>query len=521
MKKLITLFFLFITSFCFAQTFHISNVIYNISDGGKFSIGKTTPYALDQAVPVNKKSIFNNQNEFEDYLKKYNQQLSNTRAFETIEVLWQIDESLSSDTAYEIILTVNVKDSFHFLAIPHLISYNSNKGWKPKLKAKDTNFFGSLNTMSGDFYGIIPIASDNKNYEIGTELSFDIPFKAGIFDAQWINDYNFSYNFSKPTPEWDVKTGIRLSYPIDKIKLQLEFYQSAFRNYDFKEFDDLTYFKEEACFSIPFTLWTIKNWGDLYYKPYIDVYYNWDFNKINPDNTKLTSPTLYIGHSLYTNKFDWIGNYRKGGEVSLLNNYYYYFQRNEFIPYIEFEGKYYNFFKFFDSDYFSKLGIVSQLYAFTYFPDLSSKYIYGNTIGERLRGIRDDQNYADTTSFAFWNAMETSSAIVLNIDLPFHIMTTNFTNKYLSYVNCDVQFSPFLDIALCKNECTGKTFNLKDGFYAGGFEVLVYPKKWSSFIVRASLGLDLGRLLLSNYLNMDWRRKVSSYEISIGLGLQY
>ena len=57
--------------------------------------------------------------------------------------------------------------------------------------------------------------------------------------------------------------------------------------------------------------------------------------------------------------------------------------------------------------------------------------------------------------------------------------------------------------------------------YAGGLEVLVFPQKWKGMTVRASLGVDLGRLLLKGKINQDWRDSVSKYELTIGLGLHY
>ncbi|MDD7268450.1 MAG: hypothetical protein PUH13_01420, partial [Treponema sp.] len=59
------------------------------------------------------------------------------------------------------------------------------------------------------------------------------------------------------------------------------------------------------------------------------------------------------------------------------------------------------------------------------------------------------------------------------------------------------------------------------GLYAGGIEVLVYPLKWSSFTVRGSVGLDLGRYIFADKLNLDWRQNCSKYEISFGIGLHY
>ncbi len=521
MKKLFSLLFLLISSFCFAQTFHISEVKYNIESSGNFSISKTKEYALEQNVSIDKKTIFASQEEFETYINNYIRELTNIRAFEIIDVTWEKIDSLSTDNAFEVLFLVHVKDSLHLLALPHVISYNSNEGWKPKLKAKDSNFFGSLNMMSADFYGIVPVVSDNKSFEVGAELDFNIPFKAGIFDAEWTNDYVFYYNFSKPTPEWEAQTGVKLSLPFDTYKLQLEFNQYAFRNYEYEIFGDTTYFKEEAIASIPLTVANIENWGKIIYTPYSQIYFNWDKDSINILNNDLSSPTASIGHNLFTSRIDWIGNYRKGSSFELDNAFQYYFQRHDFVPFISFESKLYNYFVLFDSDYFNKIGITSQLYAFTYLNTKGKKYYYSEKIGQRLRGIRDDQRYSDSTSIPSEKILNTSSAIVLNLDFPYHIFTTHFTNHIMNYFNCDCQIAPFFDFALINNRSTNKTFNLKDGFYSGGVEVLVYPKKWSSFTVRASLGIDIGQLLFKNSLNYDWRRDISLYELSVGIGLHY
>lgn len=91
----------------------------------------------------------------------------------------------------------------------------------------------------------------------------------------------------------------------------------------------------------------------------------------------------------------------------------------------------------------------------------------------------------------------------------------------MKHFNFDLQVSPFVDFALTYNKATEKLFDYKDGFYAAGVEVLVYPRKWSSFVVRGSIGVDIGRWLLSDLLNTEWREEVNKKEISIGIGLHY
>ena len=53
--------------------------------------------------------------------------------------------------------------------------------------------------------------------------------------------------------------------------------------------------------------------------------------------------------------------------------------------------------------------------------------------------------------------------------------------------------------------------------------MIIYPLRWKGIQVRGSFGVDLGRKMpgIKGRLNQDWRKGVSSYEISIGIGLHY
>ena len=87
----------------------------------------------------------------------------------------------------------------------------------------------------------------------------------------------------------------------------------------------------------------------------------------------------------------------------------------------------------------------------------------------------------------------------------------------------ELQLSPFVDVAFIKNRATDTDFSYKDGFLSGGLEMIIYPLRWKGIQVRGSFGVDLGRKMpgIKGRLNQDWRKGVSSYEISIGIGLHY
>lgn len=513
-----------LNSLLFSQKYQITNVEYDIKKSSILGFtGKTRPYALENNVSVDKNKIFETKEELDEYLKDYETRLYNTKAFDSIEVITNFSESENEERIIFVNLQVNLQDTIHILAVPYP-KYNSNSGFELKLKAKDTNFLGSLNTMSSDFNFAVEQEDEfsEKDIKAGISFAFDNPFKMGIFDATWVNDYSFDYNFTQKTPEWDAKTGLKLELPLEKLSYILEFNQYFIKDNDYKSYDDEIYFTEEAVFSVPIKLFKIKNWADVEYKPYLSALFNWDFNTINQENNDLSSPTLTLGHSISTKRINWNKDFRKGISVELLNSYSYNFQRRDFYPYIkaDFSG-FMNFSILEDKNFFSKIGITNHTQIFHYFNNPNSSNFYSNEIGEYLRGIRDNQYYKNQISSDDTNALRTSTALVINIDFPIHIFTTNFTSNFLSYFNFDFQLSPFFDFALMYNRLKNEWFLPEDGFYSAGIEVLVYPLKWAGFTVRGSIGFDIGRILLSDFIDTSWRDDVSKWEISFGVGLHY
>lgn len=484
--------------------------------------GTTKPQSIEREVAVDYDNIFEDEKDLLDYIKDYRIRLSNLRAFETINVDYSIKPG--NEDLFLVTLLVEVTDSIHVLAMPY-IKYNSNNGSSLKIKMKDTNFLGTLNPMGAEI--IFNVKQDDEfdkpKYNFGVGFSYDQPYKLDPFNLTWVNDYSISYTLGNNSPEWSAKTGLKVELPFNRISYVLEFYQYFKKNFDYEEYSDAMYFAEEGKFSVPINLYSTKYWGNLKWTPYLSVIHNWDFDKINELNTDLSSPTMKFGNSLGIGRVNWSNNLRTGFKLSLSNDYAYNFQRKMLYPSISFESLLYQEIELFEGKNFNRLGICTDLYYFVNFVNniYNDNPFYkndGSSIGERLRGIRDNQYYTDP---AFGKSTVTTSAFVLNFDFPFHLFSTNFEHKFLKYFNFDLQLSPFIDMALIYNKYTKEWYNPKDGFYTAGLEVLVYPQKFSSYTVRASVGYDIGRKLLDDYLNMDWRENVSKYEISIGLGLHY
>ncbi len=514
MKKFPLLFALFIAMpFC-AFCLKITKVNYNIQGCGARIFGVTQDYVLAKEVPVDTKTEFPDEVTLNLYLEDYKKKLNNLRAFETIDVTYEIIEN-------DVTLNVSVKDSFHLFAIPGP-KYDSNTGLIFKLKIKDSNFLGSLNTLNSGIYFMIPtIESDATKAEFGFDINFDYPFKMGIFDSTWLNALSLSYTVGDNMPEWGIATGLRLELPVGKHSLIFETNQKFNNNFDYKDYGDSMYFVNDFKVSMPLKIAHLDYSGDIIYTPYLTTSINWDFNGISKLNSDLSSPVLTGGHKIAFGRTDWESNLRDGYYFSVDNYYTYNFQRQRFYPVIEMNAKAYKKIDLIPDSYILRnLGLCTDIHAFTFmFNPKKNKYIMndGKAIGHYIRGVRDSQEYKDTQ----YSALNPTSALIFNFDLPIHLFSTNFQKSFLRYFNFDLQLSPFFDMALCYNKITQNLFSFKDGFYGTGLEVIVYPLKWSGITIRASVGIDAGRKFFANKLNMDWRQNVAKTEIQLGFGLHY
>ena len=521
MKKVllvISAFFVLLTC-ANAQNFKIDD--YKITTNGKYKLTTTKPYAIQLNYPIDKKSIFN-KHDFESYLTNYKQELENSRLFEEINVDYEVlEQTVTSDdnpeTLLKVKLNINVTDSNHFLMVPYP-KFKSDKDKTEiilKLKAKDSNFLGTMNPLATDLNIEVKKDEESWSFKPGFNISYDYPFSAGPFDATWINDYSINYNSQNKYPEWNAKTGLKFVLPFHYISFVFEGYHNFINNFDYEKYGDAMYSKEEFKFSTPIKLYEFKNFSYLTYTPSLSYNFYWDQDGINIDNPSLTGPIITLNQSLSNSKINWHDNFRKGYSISLGNSWTYNFQRKDWSPSISLEAKGFTSIKLEDRDYLDQIGIVTDIYAFTYF-DMPGSYYdhdfsgYGDSIGSRLRGVPDDSYFGN------FDSDTTSTGFVLNIDLPINIIRTSFERDLFNF---NMQFSPFLDIAIYRDRALPLQTDSK---ICSGMEVLVYPKKWSSFIIRGSIGFDLKETFaedtnIKGLVKGLWHNK----EISIGLGLHY
>lgn len=507
------------------------NKFYKIADVTYVTNGKTNINVLKRNVEIDTEKLFSSEQELLEYTKVIQQQLINLRLLDNIELKTEkLDSSeYLSEVENEIILyelTISFTDSKHLLILPKP-GYDSNSGFELKVKMKDTNFLGLMNTFNLDFNGIYfhDDITDKKELSLGLNFDYSLPFQIKKFQNTWDNEFSFKWTLGHEKPEFSYNTGLSFIYPFKKTSLKLELHEMFTRDEDYEIFGDSVYFtnNEKLSYIIPITK---INENKLTYTPAVEFIFNNDRDGINISNSDLSGPVGKIHHTLSLSNYNWINNFRNGNAFSLSNSYGWNFQTEKFIPSISLSAQYYKSFGF--------ASFTSSLYVFKYF-NSSAK------IGDKLRGTRDNQFYKNTSTYA----LNTSAAIVLNLDFPVHLFTTDwfglglklfgpyrelspFAQKltYIPYrlfkiADFEMQINPFIDIALTENSVTNKLFDLRDGFYNAGLEILIFPLKWKSYVIRTSVGFDMGKILLKNKLNWEWRNNLPPYEIFFGLGLHY
>ena len=514
-KKLFFIFHFsfFIFHFSFSERYQISDVTYTLE--------KTREQDLRRVVPINTDKIFESKEDLDSYLADLQQRLMNTRAFDTVEI--ETSDDTDENEITQISLHISAQDTKSLLILPYP-KYDSNSGLIFKIKLKDVNFLGTMNTLNfGVFAGLKEdIETGDQNLTFGAEFDYRYPFQAGPFICSWNNSFEFEYTRGLDVLEFWTGTGFTFELPFSRVSFVLDISEQANQDLEYDEYGDTQYFTSGVMLSVPVKLIDIENWGYVLWTPFIDGKISYDKDGISAQNDDLASPVISAGQSLSTARINWHGNFRSGVSAKLGHSVGYDFMQDEIEPRVYGELQLFKAFAY--------AGINSR---FTAFLTKSNR----GEVGELIRGVLDEQLYLNSTH----KSLKTPSALVLNLDLPIHLVTTDWnlwldtlfgedswfsrTFSWTGKFNFEMQASPFVDIALTKNEITGRLFSPKDGWYTGGLEILVFPERWKGIVMRASVGLDLGRALIAKKapekIDLSWREHVKKYEIYAGIGLHY
>lgn len=505
MKKKFLFFAIAFFSIAFSQEYKISFINYVLN-------GKTQAVDLEHKLEIDRSVSFSNEEEIQQYTKDLQQKCINQRIFDVVFVEYEILSSDSSENSDEnskyIGITITATDTKSLVIVPYF-KYDSNEGFTIKGKLNDSNFLGKMNLLEAEaFFSMVKKTYDTEwKPKFGGAFKYDLPFYAGDFEFTWDNDHNLSYTINDTLPEWDAKTGISVKLSKQNFDFNASVHQQAVRDQEYIITNDDIYFKELASVDLPVKLESIANWGDILYTPGADLEWIWSTHKINPVNEELARQDILVSHKISGERIDWVGNFRKGFSFEIKQLAGWNFYDNTFVHGItgKFQGH-------INTKY---VGFNMRAYGFGYMNKTEK-------IGSYLRGIADDQYFASSTGLSDVYACSTPAALIFNFDMPIKIFTTAFTDRtFMRYLNCEVQLSPFIDVALTHNRATNRTFDLKDGFYTAGLECIVFPKKWNNLQLRFSAGFDLSRTVFKKLVDTSWRQDVSVYELSLGIGLFY
>lgn len=496
----------------FSEGYKIEKVDYDLS-------GITRENSLKSKFPVDTSTVFQSQEDLETYLKDLEKRISNNRIFDWAKV--EIT-SIEHGTEYNIVsILIETDDTWNIIALPYP-SYDSNSGFKLKLKVKDYNFMGSMETF--DITGNYKFDPEKKTNDF--DISFDIPFpsfKILSFDSSFSMDFEVAYTYGDRYLSFDFGQSLGFGKSInDYFGINFGVSNTFYIAPDYKDYGDDFYFKDNVYLSLPVKLATIENVGALSWSPNVSFTIKWDLEafkgheNFGMNHSDLLGPSLSFGHSISTGRVNWDGNFRNGFNASVSQSFDYNFHSKELYQYFNFNSKLYK--KFSD--------VVALASAQQFYINVNGN---NSEKGGELRGVRN----------SYFNS---SSALILNFDLPIRLFQTDWVSffnwfgldwKWTRYVDFEFQFSPFLDVALCKNSSTGTQFLIEDGFYSCGFEMLVYPNKMKSITGRVSLGIDAVKFLdkvgnkisivdkvTNRVFNTDWRYG-SMWELFIGIGLFY
>ena len=471
---------------------------YQITDVSYQIDGITREYPLRQAVPVDTNTIFQDMADLTEYIGDLIKRLENQRVLESVEIVTDFGVP-GPDFLVPVLLTIKTVDTWNIIGLPYP-KYDSNDGFQFKLKLKDYNFLGSMHVMNAD---VIYELDTQGESQFATNFDFSIPFSVAGYDMNLKNDFNMTIPIGE-VPEYTFKMGTDISIPFSIASLVIGLDESLHindRNSTEMYSDDPVYFATTFQGYMPFVAYTFDFFGDLIWSPYASVTMNLDPDGI--DHPDLRGPAYSWGHSVSVGRVDWYGNFRRGFSFDVGNSWSWNgYTRDPVGTTIDTTIKaYYSAYDFF--------GVSSRIKGFYNFREAVSE-----DRGSVLRGILDDR-------------IETDTAVSFNIDFPVKIMHVNFPEitgvKWTRFVSFDMHASPFLDISLVHDQKTGRYFNPKDGWYAAGLEVIVFPMKMRSIYGRISLGFDIAELI-SNDFNFSARAVRDGDDIKelfIGIGLEY
>jgi hypothetical protein len=469
-------------------------VVSALMENGEFVLGET----------------INGEENLKNYISAKTQLLLNQRVLEEVHIEYALAEA-DKNGLIPVDLSIKTMDTRNFIILPEP-KYDSNSGLEITFKARDYNFLGSMTPLRIDL-GYLYNEEDRQGVLLA--IDSDIPFRA--FGYKWNLNFDNELNYTEGNPLYYKNvTGLSMDLPFNMTTFTFGFNQSFLVNEENNTsdaLDDGPYFQDHWYMSSElYTQWkiplgiTVGSFGPLTYTPKLAGTIN--YRPYGDLGEYRKGPAITPSQSLGFGKINWIGNYRKGLDVSLQNSNTYNIGRAGWDSSISFSA-------IGHLPVSEDLGVSARLmYRHWFFDSKAIPAVYGNDYfyvytdgGDVLRGIKN-------------NRLPVHYMLSLNMDFPVRLFrfvpSEWYNNPKFHFFDFELHGSPFIDIALAEDPVNDRSFSFKNILAAGGVEVIVFPLAMRSFYLRLSLGTELRELLRTGRFFPSGNR-----ELYIGVGHYY
>jgi hypothetical protein len=459
--------------------------------------GMTIPFVLRQKIEADGPFVgraFPDLPSLEAFIEDKRTVLANNRVLDSVESRYTQEPGAGG--AAEIAVVYSVVDTWNIMVFP-IPDYSSDEGLKIYVKGKDYNFLGSMEPLTLNLSYVYDEVGDQS---FAAYTSFDYPFKA--FSLEWSVGITEDLEIWFDDGTFSSSTGVNLTLNIPRLGFPASVTLSQGLHYNEDQptsyEPDPLYFSNGLGFdaSVPTGL-ELGLLGPISYGFSAGLDINW-WPGAELETEGRQGLSLRHGDSLSAGRVDWVGNMRTGSEIQALSSQTVHMDSSSLTW--DLSLTYSAYASFWDG----RAGLAARVIALDR-PDTRE----GNpidTVAGYLRGVRGGRANGEAALIA------SLSVPVKLFDFPTHV----FIKK--DWLDFELQAQPFLDMAVVVPDWKSLK-PTKDWIWAaGGLELIVYPKRFRSVIVRAGAGLDALNILRKKALTSDG---VGLYEIFFTTGLMY
>lgn len=462
--------------------------------------GKTIPFVLRQKIEEDGPVVgrgFPDIASLEAFIEEKRIVLANNRVLESVSSRYELFPEESGVNGVSIVYSV--VDTWNIMAFP-IPDYSSDSGLEIFIKAKDYNFLGSMESLTLNTSYIYDENGD-QSFELYT--SFDSPFRA--WGLEW------SFGVTEDFQVWtdglvasDTSLGLTLNIPGLGFPASVSFSQGLYCNTDEPTTgaSDPWYLSESLSFNASIqTGLELGMLGPISYGFSAGIQQNW-WPGAELEYYGREGLTVTHTDSLSAGRADWIENLRTGSKIQASSTYTIYTQISSLIW--DLSLTYEGFARLFDG----KVGIAARSVALVR-PDSKSGHPI-ESVDDYLRGVRDGRANCEAAAIA-------NLALPIRLfDFPTHI----FIKK--DWLDFELQAQPFLDAAIAVPDWSSLKPTKDWIWLTGGLELLIYPKRFRSVIVRVGGGWDALSVLSTKSLTAPSPRDgASPYELYFTTGIMF